>query len=123
MQGRRGRSPFDASVEPAPTRSGITRVLRLFSTALLSFLLISQAATPVAIATTGYDTLVVSADKDVARQGNQLKDFIVRKVAAIVLSPCESRSIVPSCSRTMPYEIDSPSPVPCPIALVVKNGS
>jgi len=43
----------------------------------------------------GYDTVVVSADKDVARQGNQVKDFIVKKVAAIVLSPCDSKSIVP----------------------------
>ncbi|MFM8578467.1 MAG: substrate-binding domain-containing protein [Planctomycetaceae bacterium] len=43
----------------------------------------------------GYDTLVVSADKDVARQGNQIKDFIVKKVSAIVLSPCDSKSIVP----------------------------
>src|SRR5438552_1229557 len=40
----------------------------------------------------GYDTVVLSADKDVAKQSNQVKDFIVRKVAAIVLSPCESRS-------------------------------
>ena len=43
----------------------------------------------------GYDVIVVSADKDVAKQGNQIKDFIVKKVSAIVLSPCESRSIVP----------------------------
>ena len=43
----------------------------------------------------GYDAIVVSADKDVARQGNQIKDFIVKKVAAIVLSPCDSKSIVP----------------------------
>ncbi len=43
----------------------------------------------------GYETVVVSADKDVARQGNQIQDFIVRRVAAIVLSPCDSRSIVP----------------------------
>jgi ribose transport system substrate-binding protein len=42
-----------------------------------------------------YDTLVVSADKDPARQANQIKDFIVRRVAAIVLSPCDSRSVVP----------------------------
>ena len=46
-------------------------------------------------ATRGYDAIVVSADKDVARQGNQIKDFIVKKVAAIVLSPCDSKSIVP----------------------------
>lgn len=43
----------------------------------------------------GYDTIVLSADNDVARQSNQVKDFIVKKVNAIVLSPCESRSIVP----------------------------
>ena len=43
----------------------------------------------------GYDTIVLSADNDVARQANHVKDFIVRKCTAIVLSPCESRSIVP----------------------------
>ena len=43
----------------------------------------------------GYETIVLSADNDVARQANHVKDFIVKKCAAIVLSPCESRSIVP----------------------------
>jgi ribose transport system substrate-binding protein len=43
----------------------------------------------------GYKAVVVSADKDVAKQGNQIKDFIVQKVDAIVLSPCDSKSIVP----------------------------
>jgi ribose transport system substrate-binding protein len=43
----------------------------------------------------GYETIVLSADTDVARQANQVKDFIVKRVSAIVLSPCESRSIVP----------------------------
>ena len=42
-----------------------------------------------------YHTVVVSGDKDVAKQGNQIKDFIVKKVSAIVLSPCDSKSIVP----------------------------
>ena len=41
----------------------------------------------------GYDTIVVSGDNDVAKQEAQLKDFIVRGVAAIVLCPCDSRSI------------------------------
>jgi ribose transport system substrate-binding protein len=44
----------------------------------------------------GYKVVVVSPDKDAARQANQVKDFVVRRVAAIVLSPCESRSIVPA---------------------------
>jgi ribose transport system substrate-binding protein len=43
----------------------------------------------------GYATIVVSGDKDVAKQSNQIKDFIVKKVSAIVLSPCDSKSIVP----------------------------
>ena len=43
----------------------------------------------------GYDAIVVSGDKDVAKQGNQIKDFIVKKVSAIVLSPCDSKSIIP----------------------------
>ena len=43
----------------------------------------------------GYETVVVSGDKDVAKQGNQIKDFIVKKVSAIVLSPCDSKSILP----------------------------
>jgi ribose transport system substrate-binding protein len=43
----------------------------------------------------GYETTVVSAEKDVAKQSNQIKDFIVKKVSAIVLSPCDSKSIIP----------------------------
>ncbi|MDB5385628.1 MAG: rbsB [Planctomycetaceae bacterium] len=43
----------------------------------------------------GYETIVVSGDKDVAKQSNQIKDFIVKKVSAIVLSPCDSKSIIP----------------------------
>src|SRR3954468_10292990 len=43
----------------------------------------------------GYDTIVVSADKNVAKQGDQVKDFIVKQVSAIVLSPSDSKSIVP----------------------------
>ncbi|MEX1048510.1 MAG: substrate-binding domain-containing protein [Akkermansiaceae bacterium] len=43
----------------------------------------------------GYNVIVVSGDKDVAKQSNQIKDFIVKKVSAIVLSPCDSKSIVP----------------------------
>jgi ribose transport system substrate-binding protein len=44
----------------------------------------------------GYDVAVVSGEFDVARQQNQVKDFIVRKVAAIVLTPCDSVAIGPA---------------------------
>src|SRR5690606_829847 len=40
----------------------------------------------------GYATLVVSGDNDVAKQQNQVKDFIVQGAAAIVLSPCDSKA-------------------------------
>ena len=43
----------------------------------------------------GYETLVVSADKDLSKQSNQVKDFIVKQCAAVVLSPVQRKSIVP----------------------------
>jgi ribose transport system substrate-binding protein len=43
----------------------------------------------------GYGTTVLSADEDVIKQGNQVKDFIVSGVAAIVLSPCQVEAIGP----------------------------
>lgn len=42
-----------------------------------------------------YDVIVTSGERDVARQQNQVKDFIVKKVSAIVLTPCDSKSISP----------------------------
>ena len=43
----------------------------------------------------GYSTISLSADNDAAKQSNQVKDFIVQKVAAIVISPRDAKSIVP----------------------------
>ena len=47
-------------------------------------------------AKSGYAVAVVSGEFDVARQQNQVKDFIVQKVAAIVLTPCDSKAIGPA---------------------------
>ena len=41
----------------------------------------------------GYEVVVTSGEFDVARQRNQVKDFIVRKVSAIVLCPTDSKAI------------------------------
>ena len=41
----------------------------------------------------GYDTVVLSADEDAAKQDNQVKEFIVKKCAAIVLAPYDSKAI------------------------------
>jgi ribose transport system substrate-binding protein len=43
----------------------------------------------------GYDVQVVSGEFDVAQQNKQVKDFIIRRVDAIVLCPCDSRAIGP----------------------------
>jgi ribose transport system substrate-binding protein len=44
----------------------------------------------------GFEVVAVSGDFDVARQQNQIKDFIVKKVSAIVLCPCDSKAIGPA---------------------------
>jgi ribose transport system substrate-binding protein len=44
----------------------------------------------------GYEVLVTSGEFDVARQQNQVKDFIVKRASAIVLCPCDSKSIGPA---------------------------
>jgi ribose transport system substrate-binding protein len=41
----------------------------------------------------GYDLTVTSGDQDPAKQKDQVKDFLVRKVSAIVLTPCDSKSV------------------------------
>lgn len=40
-----------------------------------------------------YDVAITSCEFDVARQRNQVSDFLVRNVAAIILAPCDSRAI------------------------------
>ena len=44
----------------------------------------------------GYEVHVVSGEMDVAKQQNQIKDFIVNGVAAIVLNPKDSKAIGPA---------------------------
>jgi ribose transport system substrate-binding protein len=44
----------------------------------------------------GYQVVTVSGEFDPAKQQNQVKDFIVQKVAAIVLCPCDSKSVGPA---------------------------
>lgn len=44
----------------------------------------------------GYEVVLVSGENDVARQQHQVQDFIVQRVAAIVLCPCDSKAIGPA---------------------------
>ncbi|HEX7071426.1 MAG TPA: substrate-binding domain-containing protein [Rhodothermales bacterium] len=41
----------------------------------------------------GYEAVITSCEFDVARQRNQVSDFIVQNVEAIILAPCDSRAI------------------------------
>jgi ribose transport system substrate-binding protein len=41
----------------------------------------------------GYQLVVHAGEFDVARQKDQIENFIVQKVAAIIVSPCDSKSI------------------------------
>jgi ribose transport system substrate-binding protein len=41
----------------------------------------------------GYTLIITAGEFDVARQKDQIQDFIVRKVDAIIVSPCDSKSI------------------------------
>src|SRR5437773_2496121 len=43
----------------------------------------------------GYKTIVVAGEFDVAKQQQQVRDFIVNRCAAIVLCPCNSKGIGP----------------------------
>jgi ribose transport system substrate-binding protein len=46
-----------------------------------------------AAAAAGFELLVTAGEFDVAKQKDQVQDFIVRKVHAIIISPCDSKSI------------------------------
>lgn len=41
----------------------------------------------------GYKLIITAGEFDVARQKDQLQEFIVRKVDAIIVAPCDSKSI------------------------------
>lgn len=49
---------------------------------------LSEAATAA-----GYKLIITAGEFDVARQKDQLQEFIVRKVDAIIVAPCDSKSI------------------------------
>ena len=47
-------------------------------------------------AANGYELIVVSGERNVKTQADQVNEFIVRGVVAIVLNPCDSQSIGPA---------------------------
>ena len=47
----------------------------------------------------GYDVVVLGADENADKQNNQVNDFVVQKVDAIVLAPYDSRAIGPAIEQ------------------------
>lgn len=47
----------------------------------------------------GYELLVVSGDEDVKKQSDQIDDFIVKNVSAIVINPCDKSAIGPAIKK------------------------
>jgi ribose transport system substrate-binding protein len=90
-----GCLPGGAQTNPAPSAPKGVIGLSVLSLTNPFFKEIADTMTEEA-ARHGYRVLVVSGEFDVARQQNQVKDFIVQDVAAIVLCPCESKSIGPA---------------------------
>ena len=93
------RQPSEKPLEPSAASQGEARSPRVIGLSVLTltnpfFKEIADALTDEA-SKNGYETLVVSGEMDVARQQNQVQDFLVKKVAAIVLTPCDSKSIGP----------------------------
>lgn len=52
-----------------------------------------------AAALQGYEMILVSGERDVKKQADQIDDFIVKGVTAIVLNPCDSKSIGPAIQK------------------------
>lgn len=65
----------------------------------------------------GYEVVVLSADEDIVKQGNHVKDFIASGASAIVLSPCQVKAIGPIIREAneagIPvFTVDIPSKLP-----------
>lgn len=82
-------SPAEAKT---PTNSGKTIGVSLL-TMQHQFYQELRAGLEEAAAANGFRLAIVSAEFDSARQANQVDEFIVQKVAAMVLCPCDSRSV------------------------------
>jgi len=88
-----GKKPVEPtqSPEPAPEKRGLIAATCL--TLTNPFFKTIQDAMEAEAALHGYDVLYLSGDNDVAKQRNQVKDFIVRGAAAIAINPCDSKAI------------------------------
>ena len=83
-----GESAGDSS-DAGPTESKGTIAISVLTLTNPFFKVIADTVTAEA-KKHGYDVLVTSGEFDVSKQHNQVKDFIVKKVSAIILCPCNA---------------------------------
>lgn len=81
----------DAAKAPTQTPTKLIGI-SILTTANPFFVEISEAVKQEALKA-GYELVSVSGEYDSNKQQNQVKDFIVQKVAAIILTPCDSRAV------------------------------
>lgn len=86
-------TPAGYSSESESTGGGNRKIGLSILTSSNPFFIEIADAMKEAAAKSGYEVIVVSGDKNPDRQQNQVKNFIVQKVAAIVLTPCDSRAV------------------------------
>lgn len=91
-----GNEPGDAANGAGVESGGSSKVIgySMLSSANPFFKVIARSMTEAA-EEQGYTVVAVSGDLDLEKQRQQVDDFIARKVAAIVLNPCDSKGIGP----------------------------
>jgi ribose transport system substrate-binding protein len=86
--------PSNASSNaPAPSSKPVGKIGLSILTSSNPFFVEISDSMRAAAAKAGYELISVSGDMDPNKQQNQVKDFLVQKVAAIVLTPCDSRAV------------------------------
>ncbi len=87
------RRTEDAASSPAPSASANKTIGVSLLTMQHQFYQDLRAGMEDAAALHGYSLIISAAEFDATRQANQIDEFIVQKVDAIVVSPCDSRSV------------------------------
>ncbi|MCB1086755.1 MAG: substrate-binding domain-containing protein [Verrucomicrobiae bacterium] len=88
-----GEKPAEPVQAPAPEPQSKGLIAATCLTLTNPFFKTIQDAMTDEAAKHGYEVLYLSGDNDVAKQRNQIKDFIVRGAAAIAINPCDSKAI------------------------------
>ncbi len=87
------RKAEDTASSPGPSESGKRTIGVSLLTMQHQFYQDLRAGLEEAAASHGYSLIISAAEFDATRQANQIDEFIVQKMDAIVVCPCDSRSV------------------------------